>query len=91
MLGVGGAGIVYEILHKTNGSRFALKEMEVCMRDMCGLHVVILKYAMAILQYKDKESSSDVHGIGGSGNAQGNHGKHQPSQHIAHREGTCLL
>lgn len=28
-LGVGGAGIVYEILHKHNGSRFALKEMEV--------------------------------------------------------------
>ena len=29
MLGVGGTGIVYEILHKTNGQRYALKEMEI--------------------------------------------------------------
>eukprot|EP00600_Ochromonadales_sp_CCMP1393_P010926 CAMPEP_0174996974 /NCGR_PEP_ID=MMETSP0005-20121125/696_1 /TAXON_ID=420556 /ORGANISM="Ochromonas sp., Strain CCMP1393" /LENGTH=1057 /DNA_ID=CAMNT_0016251449 /DNA_START=95 /DNA_END=3269 /DNA_ORIENTATION=- len=28
VLGVGGTGIVYELLHKTNGKRFALKEME---------------------------------------------------------------
>ena len=29
VLGVGGTGIVYEILHKTNGQRYALKEMEI--------------------------------------------------------------
>jgi serine/threonine protein kinase len=29
VLGVGGTGIVYELLHKTNGSRFAMKEMEI--------------------------------------------------------------
>ncbi len=29
MLGVGGSGIVYELLHKTNGGRFAMKEMEI--------------------------------------------------------------
>lgn len=29
VLGVGGAGIVYELLHKTNGQRFAMKEMEI--------------------------------------------------------------
>ena len=29
VLGVGGTGIVYELLHKTNGQRFAMKEMEI--------------------------------------------------------------
>lgn len=29
MLGVGGTGIVYELLHKSNGTRFAMKEMEI--------------------------------------------------------------
>ena len=29
VLGVGGTGIVYELLHKTNGLRFAMKEMEI--------------------------------------------------------------
>lgn len=29
VLGVGGTGIVYELLHKTNGSRYAMKEMEI--------------------------------------------------------------
>ncbi len=29
MLGVGGTGIVYELLHKSNGQRFAMKEMEI--------------------------------------------------------------
>ena len=29
VLGVGGSGIVYELLHKANGSRFAMKEMEI--------------------------------------------------------------
>jgi len=29
VLGVGGTGIVYELLHNTNGSRFAMKEMEI--------------------------------------------------------------
>ena len=29
MLGVGGTGIVYELLHNTNGQRFAMKEMEI--------------------------------------------------------------
>lgn len=40
MLGVGGAGIVYEILHKTNGSRFALKEMEVWTHTGLFLNVL---------------------------------------------------
>jgi serine/threonine protein kinase len=29
VLGVGGTGIVYELLHKTNGQRYAMKEMEI--------------------------------------------------------------
>ena len=29
VLGVGGTGIVYELLHKSNGQRFAMKEMEI--------------------------------------------------------------
>ena len=29
VLGVGGTGIVYELLHKTNGQKFAMKEMEI--------------------------------------------------------------
>ncbi len=29
MLGVGGSGIVYELLHKSNGQSFALKEIEI--------------------------------------------------------------
>jgi hypothetical protein len=29
VLGVGGTGIVYELLHNTNGTRFAMKEMEI--------------------------------------------------------------
>jgi hypothetical protein len=29
VLGVGGAGIVHELLHKTSGARYALKEMEI--------------------------------------------------------------
>ena len=29
MLGVGGTGIVYELLHKSDGRRFAMKEMEI--------------------------------------------------------------
>jgi len=29
VLGVGGTGIVYELLHKTNGKRYAMKEMEI--------------------------------------------------------------
>lgn len=29
VLGVGGSGIVYELLHKTNGQRFAMKEIEI--------------------------------------------------------------
>ena len=29
VLGVGGSGIVYELLHKSNGRRFAMKEMEI--------------------------------------------------------------
>ena len=29
VLGVGGPGIVYELLHKTNGQRYAMKEMEI--------------------------------------------------------------
>eukprot|EP00601_Ochromonadales_sp_CCMP2298_P024078 CAMPEP_0173285796 /NCGR_PEP_ID=MMETSP1143-20121109/8825_1 /TAXON_ID=483371 /ORGANISM="non described non described, Strain CCMP2298" /LENGTH=615 /DNA_ID=CAMNT_0014224019 /DNA_START=59 /DNA_END=1906 /DNA_ORIENTATION=- len=29
VLGVGGTGIVYELLHNTNGQRFAMKEMEI--------------------------------------------------------------
>jgi serine/threonine protein kinase len=29
VLGVGGTGIVYELLHKSNGSRYAMKEMEI--------------------------------------------------------------
>ena len=28
-MGVGGTGIVYELLHKTNGQRYAMKEMEI--------------------------------------------------------------
>jgi serine/threonine protein kinase len=29
VLGLGGTGIVYELLHKSNGQRFALKEIEI--------------------------------------------------------------
>jgi serine/threonine protein kinase len=29
VLGVGGTGIVYELLHKSNGQRYAMKEMEI--------------------------------------------------------------
>ena len=29
VLGVGGTGIVHELLHKTNGQRYAMKEMEI--------------------------------------------------------------
>ena len=29
VLGVGGTGIVYELLHKSNGKRYAMKEMEI--------------------------------------------------------------
>ena len=29
VLGVGGTGIVYELLHKHNGQRYAMKEMEI--------------------------------------------------------------
>lgn len=29
VLGVGGTGVVYELLHHTNGTRFAMKEMEI--------------------------------------------------------------
>jgi calcium/calmodulin-dependent protein kinase I len=29
VLGVGGTGVVYELLHKTNGRKFAMKEMEI--------------------------------------------------------------
>jgi len=29
VLGVGGTGIVYELLHKSDGRRFAMKEMEI--------------------------------------------------------------
>ena len=29
VLGVGGTGIVYELLHKQNGQRYAMKEMEI--------------------------------------------------------------
>ena len=29
VLGVGGTGIVYELLHKQNGNRYAMKEMEI--------------------------------------------------------------
>jgi serine/threonine protein kinase len=29
VLGVGGTAIVYELLHKTNGKRYAMKEMEI--------------------------------------------------------------
>ena len=29
VMGVGGTGIVYELLHKSNGQRYAMKEMEI--------------------------------------------------------------
>ena len=29
VLGVGGTGIVYELVHKKSGNKFAMKEMEV--------------------------------------------------------------
>lgn len=45
MLGVGGTGIVYELLHKSNGSRFAMK---VCVRcspsPLHGISIAIISY-----------------------------------------------
>lgn len=39
VLGVGGAGIVYELLHKTNGTRFAMKEMEIKNRTQMKMAI----------------------------------------------------
>lgn len=49
VLGVGGSGIVYELLHKSNGKRFAMKEIEIKtqkMRDMAVREAEMLKDIM---------------------------------------------
>lgn len=39
VLGVGGTGIVYELLHRSNGSRYAMKEMEIKNRTQMQMAV----------------------------------------------------
>jgi serine/threonine protein kinase len=49
VLGVGGSGIVYELLHKSNGQRFAMKEIEiknVRMKEMAISEAEMLKDIM---------------------------------------------
>eukprot|EP01036_Dinobryon_divergens_P032277 gene32277-41831_t len=39
VLGVGGTGIVYELLHKSNGKRYAMKEMEIKSKQQMQMAV----------------------------------------------------
>ncbi len=44
VLGVGGTGIVYELLHKSNGQRYAMKEMEI--KNKTQMKMAILEAEM---------------------------------------------
>ncbi len=49
VLGVGGTGIVFELLHKSNGRRYALKEIEIKnqrQREMAIAEAEMLKDIM---------------------------------------------
>jgi len=56
ILGVGGTGIVYELLHKTNGLRYAMKEMEIknkSQMDMAIQEAEMLKDIMENISHKN--------------------------------------
>jgi calcium/calmodulin-dependent protein kinase I len=44
VLGVGGTGVVYELLHKTNGKKYAMKEMEI--KNKAQMHMALQEAEM---------------------------------------------
>ena len=56
VLGVGGTGVVYELLHKTNGQKYAMKEMEIknkAQMQMAIKEAEVLKDIMENISHKN--------------------------------------
>jgi len=56
VLGVGGTGVVYELLHKTNGQKYAMKEMEIknkAQMQMALKEAEMLKDIMENISHKN--------------------------------------
>ena len=51
VLGVGGSGIVYELLHKTNGQRFAMKEMEIKNKTQMNMAISEAELLKEIMEH----------------------------------------
>mmetsp|Transcript_25523 Transcript_25523/g.37678 ORF Transcript_25523/g.37678 Transcript_25523/m.37678 type:complete len:829 (+) Transcript_25523:68-2554(+) len=67
VLGVGGAGIVHELLHKTNGQRYAMKEMELTGKAQLKMAVAeaeILKDIMETISHPNILNIEKVFQVG---------------------------
>ena len=51
VLGVGGTGIVYELMHKTNGIRYAMKEMEIKNNAQMGMALQVMIMILILILY----------------------------------------
>jgi len=80
VLGVGGTGIVYELLHKQNGQRYAMKEMEIKSKSQMKMAI---QEAEMLKVFSHLLTPSFTHPLA---RIAGYHGEYIPSECNAYRE-----